>query len=144
MSLLRFISIFIAQSHCENLRDKIYGVQSLLPEEFGIDVDYGLSIKDTFMLTAQRWYAALPRWQEDRVAAEEVMGMFINCAGGMGLIDGGEIGPATKRSALSLFRDHEMHNADAQGNLSELNDESEWQAIESTLIGLMENGDRRR
>lgn len=42
-------------SHCEDLRDKVYGIQNVLPKWIRIPVDYRLSVKEVFVRAASAY-----------------------------------------------------------------------------------------
>jgi hypothetical protein len=68
---------FASMSICEDVRDKIYGIQSAMRPELRIDVDYSLSAEELFMKIMMHWTYKL-----------ETQHFFLGClnlARGMGL-----------------------------------------------------------
>jgi hypothetical protein len=57
---------FPEKSQCENLLDKIYGIQSLLDQRARIGVDYSSSPREVYMATVEKWYSLVGC--HDRVA----------------------------------------------------------------------------
>lgn len=75
--------LFARASSCEDPRDKIYGIQSVLPESVQIPVDYTQSRREVYLLAVETWYDVY----ESHRRTEDVL-YFVQCvrlAGAMGL-----------------------------------------------------------
>ena len=81
------IAQYIYGSKCEDPRDKIFGIQSLLESEFRVAVDYGSSTHRVYLAAMETWLKALH--MQDNASSGIGHGFFICllCARGMGIID---------------------------------------------------------
>lgn len=52
---------FCSQSNCEDVRDKIFGIQSVFPDELQIEIDYALSPMEVYQLP-RRMSGICPGW----------------------------------------------------------------------------------
>jgi hypothetical protein len=46
---------FAQGSHCKDLRDKVYGMQAILPTKWRVPVDLGLPVMDVYFAAVELW-----------------------------------------------------------------------------------------
>jgi hypothetical protein len=49
-------SLFCYHSVCENIRDKVYGIQSVLPAALRLPVDYSLPVRSVYLGAVELWH----------------------------------------------------------------------------------------
>ena len=57
VSAAAFIDLISMRTSCEDLRDKIYGLQSLLPDDMRLDIDYDKSLEQVFIEASSKYGA---------------------------------------------------------------------------------------
>lgn len=79
------MTTFASASICQDLRDKVYGIQNLWIAELRLEVDYELPIREIYLRVVERWFRHLQIWH-DTDSASFIQGA-IRLAQGMRLTD---------------------------------------------------------
>ena len=78
--------MYASNSLCHDPRDKVYGIQSVLPPSLRTEVDYSKSVLEVYLDTARSWSVLLLYWRESAdVGFDAIIALVLGFAGAMGL-----------------------------------------------------------
>lgn len=112
LELWQMLGNFSAESQCQNARDKVFGIQSLIDKQLRISIDYAKSVRDIYMIAVEVWWRYLQPDIFSRTDGSTFLSGCINLACGMALAAGLDVlgihfNMAKDQAVMLYRRDHE-------------------------------------